>query len=85
MLLYCFVDTIYYHLQSRAGNYIGGYFDGGTWAKSPFNSPSIDAANPDDDFSLEPEPNGGQLNMGAYGNTAVASKTNPTGIVIIIR
>jgi len=35
-------------------------------------SPCIDAGDPASDFSLEPEPDGGRINMGAYGNTAEA-------------
>lgn len=36
-------------------------------------SPSIDTGNPTSDFSLEPQPNGGRINMGAYGNTPEAT------------
>jgi parallel beta-helix repeat protein len=36
------------------------------------NSPCIDAGDPASDFSLEPEPDGGRINMGAYGNTPEA-------------
>jgi hypothetical protein len=35
-------------------------------------SPCIDAGKPTSDFSLEPEPDGGRINMGAYGNTPQA-------------
>jgi hypothetical protein len=35
-------------------------------------SPCIDAGNPASDYSLEPEPDGGRINMGAYGNTSEA-------------
>ncbi len=37
------------------------------------NSPSIDSGDPADDYSLEPYPNGGRINMGAYGNTGEAA------------
>ncbi len=37
------------------------------------SSPCIDAGNPDSDFANEPEPDGGRVNMGAYGNTAEAT------------
>jgi len=37
------------------------------------NSPAIDAGNPSDDYSFEPEPNGDRINMGAYGNTNEAA------------
>ncbi|MDP2895738.1 MAG: right-handed parallel beta-helix repeat-containing protein [bacterium] len=33
------------------------------------SSPCIDAGDPFSDYSNEPEPNGGRVNMGAYGNT----------------
>ena len=36
-------------------------------------SPCIDAGNPADDFSLEPQPNGGRINQGNYGNTPEAT------------
>lgn len=39
------------------------------------DSASVDAADPKDDFSQEPAPNGGRLNAGAYGNTAYAATT----------
>ncbi len=38
-------------------------------------SPSVDAGDPQDDFSLEPLPNGNRINAGAFGNTALATKT----------
>ena len=36
-------------------------------------SPCIDAGDPNGDFSLEPQPNGGRVNIGAYGNTPEAT------------
>jgi hypothetical protein len=36
-------------------------------------SPCIDAGDPCSDFGLEPEPDGGRINMGAYGNTPEAT------------
>jgi len=44
------------------------------------DSPGIDAGNPGSDFSQEPEPDGGRINMGAYGNTAEA--TSKGGLVL---
>lgn len=38
-------------------------------------SPHVDAGNPQSDFSLEPQPNGGRINIGAYGNTAEAAQS----------
>ncbi len=45
--------------------------DGGDYGLLPW-SPCIDAGDPSSPFSLEPEPNGGRINMGAYGNTPFA-------------
>jgi parallel beta-helix repeat protein len=38
-------------------------------------SPCIDAGDPSASVGLEPEPNGGIINMGAYGGTSEASKS----------
>jgi len=40
-------------------------------------SPCIDVGDPSSDFSNEPQPNGGKVNMGAYGNTAEAASKSP--------
>ena len=40
-------------------------------------SPAIDAGDPAYDFSNEPDPNGGRINMGAYGNTSDAETSEP--------
>ncbi|MHC4676050.1 MAG: M6 family metalloprotease domain-containing protein [Planctomycetota bacterium] len=45
------------------------------WLVDDVNSPCIDAGDPGSDYSLEPAPNGGRINMGAYGNTQYASKS----------
>jgi hypothetical protein len=41
------------------------------------HSPAIDAADPAAAYANEPSPNGSRANMGVYGNTAEASKSNP--------
>ncbi len=38
-------------------------------------SPCVDAGDPNSDFSLEPQPNGRRVNVGAYGNTEEAAPT----------
>ncbi len=76
-----FVDTIYCHLQSTAGNYVGGYFSGGTWAVSLNYSPCLDTGDPTSPYALEPIPNNHRANLGAYGNTEVASKSGAGGSV----
>ena len=40
-------------------------------------SPCIDAGDPASVFSDEPEPNGGRINMGAFGNTPEATSASP--------
>jgi hypothetical protein len=59
-----------YHLKSRAGRYVP-LLD--TWVTDPATSPCIDAGNPKDDCRGERMPNGGRVNMGAYGGTPFAS------------
>ncbi len=43
----------------------------------PVSSPCIDKGDPSSAYSREPAPNGGRINMGAYGNTPEASKSPP--------
>jgi hypothetical protein len=47
----------------------------GDYREAP-SQPSLDAGDPADDFSQEPAPNGGRINMGAFGNTPLAA-TSP--------
>jgi hypothetical protein len=42
-------------------------------------SPCIDRGDPGSPFSAEPEPNGGRINIGAYGNTLEAASRSPDG------
>ncbi|MCX5636851.1 MAG: hypothetical protein NTX52_04040 [Planctomycetota bacterium] len=61
-----------YHLKSQAGRWdplIAG------WIKDDVTSPCIDAGDPSSPIGLEPFPNGGIINMGAYGGTIEASKS----------
>jgi len=65
-----------YHLMSRGGRWDpagGGGGGGGCWVLDDVHSPCIDTGDPLSDYALEPTPNGGRVNMGAYGNTAEAS------------
>jgi hypothetical protein len=41
------------------------------------HSPAIDAGDPAAPFAAESQPNGGRANLGAYGNTAEASRSVP--------
>jgi len=61
-----------YHLKSQAGHWDANE---GRWTKDEVTSPCIDAGNPASPIGYEPFPNGGIINMGAYGGTAEASKS----------
>jgi hypothetical protein len=69
-----FIDTVYYHEQSTTNCYTGGYFSGGYWTNSAsfVKSMAIDAGDATPP-TREPQPNGGKINLGAYGNTEVAA------------
>lgn len=59
-----------YHLLSARGRY---WPEHDVWVLDEVTSPCIDAGDPAADCSGERLPNGGRLNMGAYGGTAFAS------------
>jgi PKD repeat protein len=59
-----------YHLESKAGSW-----DGKTWVIDKASSPCIDAGYLYSDYSKEPEPNGNRIDIGPYGNTRYASKS----------
>ena len=61
-----------YHLKSQAGRWNGSERQ---WTIDEVTSPCIDAGDPLGPISLEPFPNGGIVNMGAYGGTTEASKS----------
>ncbi|OHB75338.1 MAG: hypothetical protein A2Z25_01940 [Planctomycetes bacterium RBG_16_55_9] len=62
-----------YHLMSQAGRW---HAKSRSWKSDPVTSPCIDAGDPRTPVGLEPAPNGGIVNMGAYGGAAEASKSN---------
>lgn len=59
-----------YHLRSQAGRW-DSYNN--AWKIDTVTSPCIDAGAPTSPIGLEPFPNGGMINMGAYGGTVEAS------------
>jgi parallel beta-helix repeat protein len=61
-----------YHLRSRSGRWDQA---SSRWVKDRETSPCIDAGDPADDSSAEPKPNGGRINLGAYGGTREASRS----------
>lgn len=72
----CFADAASgdFHLKSAAGRW-----NGATWVKDTMTSPCIDAGEASAAYANEPSPNGNRANMGAYGNTAEASKSASGG------
>jgi len=58
-----------YHLRSGYGRW-----DGHQWVYDDVTSFCINAGDPQSDYSNEPLPNGGRINIGAFGNTPFASK-----------
>jgi len=61
-----------YHFKSQAGRWDP---NSQTWVKDDVTSPCIDAGDPRSPIGYEPFPNGGVINMGAYGGTNEASKS----------
>ncbi|MHC4583469.1 MAG: right-handed parallel beta-helix repeat-containing protein [Planctomycetota bacterium] len=61
-----------YHLKSEYGRWDSV---SESWVVDDVTSPCIDAGDPNSPVGDEPEPNGGRINMGAYGGTAEASKS----------
>ncbi len=61
-----------FHLQSIRGSYKAGSF-----TADAAHSPCIDAGDPVTVYADEQAPNGGRVNMGAYGDTTEASLSVP--------
>ncbi len=62
-----------YHLMSQAGRWDP---ETQNWAQDEVASPCIDAGLPTNPVGSEPAPNGERINMGAYGGTTQASKSD---------
>ena len=60
-----------FHLLSNEG-----HFEEGVWIYDGGSSPCLNLGNPGDDYTLEPEPDGDRINLGAYGGTFEASKSS---------
>lgn len=71
----CFADPDNrdYHLKSQAGRWDP---ISQSWVQDDITSPCIDTGDPDTDIGEEPSSNGDIINMGAYGGTSQASKSN---------
>ncbi len=70
-----------FHLKSKGGHWDPNNLTG--WTVDRQHSPCIDKGSPTSEFSLEPDPNGGIVNMGAYGNTVQASKSRTNAIIYV--
>jgi hypothetical protein len=68
--LFVDADNDDYHIRSERGRY-WPRFD--IWVLDKATSPCVDAGDPQAKVSNEPMPNGGRINIGAYGGTAEAS------------
>ncbi|MHC4095892.1 MAG: LamG-like jellyroll fold domain-containing protein [Planctomycetota bacterium] len=68
--LFADVNNGDYHLLSERGRYRATTDE---WILDEVTSPCVDGGDPNVNPSSEPMPNGGRINMGAYGNTAYAS------------
>ncbi|MHC4528874.1 MAG: SUMF1/EgtB/PvdO family nonheme iron enzyme [Planctomycetota bacterium] len=70
----CFADPGNgdYHLKSQGGRWDP---NSGAWVLDDVTSPCVDQGDPNSAIGDEPYPNGGRMNMGAYGGTAQASKS----------
>jgi len=71
-----------YHLKSQAGRWEPA---SQSWVKDNVTSPCIDAGDPNSPVGDEPQPNGGRINMGAYGGTKEASKSLVPQTIVYIQ
>ncbi|UCG69154.1 MAG: hypothetical protein JSV09_15440 [Thermoplasmata archaeon] len=63
-----------YHLLSERGRY---WAEHNVWVLDYVTSPCIDKGNPGSVYTQERIPNGGQINVGAFGGTYYASMSEP--------
>jgi hypothetical protein len=75
---YCYTDPMMadsdngdYHLLSEFGRYD---LNSAQWVLDDVTSPCVDTGDPTDNPMGEPMPNGGRINVGAYGGMGHASK-----------
>jgi len=61
-----------YHVKSQAGRWDPASKN---WVRDDVTSPCIDSGDPNSPVCEELFPNGGRINMGAYGGTSEASKS----------
>jgi len=59
-----------YHLKSTEG-----HWSGWMWLRDGSTSPCVDAGHPNTPVQCESQPNGGRINLGAFGGTAEATRS----------
>ena len=72
-----------FHLNS-----VGGRYQGGSFVSDPVTSWAIDAGGYDDSYVHESSPNGSRINLGLYGNTPYASRSdveNPEVLLVTLK
>ena len=69
--LFADADNGNFHLKSRAGRWHEG-----SWVVDTDTSWAVDAGDPAVKVGREPAPHGGRINLGRYGGTEMASKTD---------
>ncbi len=68
-----------FHLKSKSGRWNPSAANReGAWVLDDVNSPGLDTGDPNSIFQNETIPNGGRINLGAWGNTAEASRSGNT-------
>ncbi|RMH61229.1 MAG: T9SS C-terminal target domain-containing protein [Calditrichaeota bacterium] len=76
-LSYSTVDSLVGNAESYAVSNLPPVFmaqDDDMYQPDPL-SPTVDAGDPNDPFDMEPEPNGGRINQGTFGNTPFATQS----------
>jgi parallel beta-helix repeat protein len=83
-----FVDaSTNFHLRSTSGSYRGAPFTapgGGSFVTDAEASFCVDAGNPASGYALESAPNGGRIDLGAFGNTPDASHSPATRFTLLV-
>jgi len=68
-----------FHLKSSSGRW-----NGTGWTNDSTTSVCINGGDPSSSYSNEPIPNGSRINMGAYAETAEASKSSKYHLVVYL-